>query len=549
MDSGKASALGRANGAESAGGAADAAARVSELAFDLLPDAYLILDGQHRVTLANHRYLTLMGRSLDDIRGCSVYDINQAGSEAQREERRLWLSHIFTGLAVGETRESAPIRYVLGTSDRPRDWQIVVTCTVPDVIVVQVNDVTDMMAREDSHQRERAKLRSQARLRQVLVQEANTRLDLERDRLEQLLSFSRVGAWVFDLVSGTTDCTEQAKLNLGLDPAEPLTLSRYLDELVHPDDRPSLRSLMERAVSAQTSFEAEHRVCWPDGSEHWLLMRAAPSQVEDGQVRAIAAFSLDITARKERELRGAALAAEDRAARQHSERVREAMDQFIMTVSHELRSPLQVIMSWSTLLRTAGDARHVPPAAAAIDRSARQLSHLVDDLLDSGAIVSGRLSTHPSPLEFAAMAATVAHDMRMSAEAKGLQMDVGELTPCIVMGDESRLRQVVWNLLTNAVKFTATGRIEVSVTVEGDYASLKIRDTGAGIAPEMLDQIFERFQQAHPAQQGQRTGTAGLGLGLWLVRALTELHGGTVSARSDGPGQGATFEVKLPVCG
>jgi len=185
----------------------------------------------------------------------------------------------------------------------------------------------------------------------------------------------------------------------------------------------------------------------------------------------------------------------------------------------------------------------VARAGEAIRRNSRQLTHMVDDLLDSGAIATGKLSVTLQPVDLGALAAMVA-DVRKLAEHKSLQLHALKISPCVVMADESRMKQVIWNLLTNAVKFTETGSIDISVKAVDGHAEVTIADTGRGIAPAALPLVFDRFQQIAPQSSGR---VGGLGLGLWLARHIVTSHRGTIAVASEGRGFGATFTVTLPL--
>jgi len=523
--------------------------------FELLPDAWLILDARCEVMLANARYRAMHGVTLSDIQGRSVYDINQFGDEPQRAMRREWLDSMLIGLTPGEPRVSTVFRYdtpAPGANDgalMPRYWQVRVSLLETGsgdsrLIAMSVLDVSDTIAVTERDQRERAKLRSQARLRQVLVDEANAELRVHREQLKQALAFAHVGAWELDPATGLIDCSDQCKINLGLAPADTLTEARLFDELIDPADRARVRAAMHQALAQHEHFEVEYRVTWPDGGVHWILLRGLGRYQADDALKTIVGFTLDITSRKEAELEQRAIAESEKRAREHSDEVARAMDHFVTAVSHELRSPLGAIVSWTTLLQRAADPSHVTRAAGVIERNAHQLSHMVDDLLDSGAIATGKLSVNLRPVDLGALAGHVAEDIRMTAETKGLKLMVGELAPCVVMADESRIKQVAWNLLSNAVKFCGQGEVELSVSVRGQVAELTVRDTGCGIEPEALARIFERFRQINPESGGR---VAGLGLGLWLVKHLIDLHHGKVTAESAGRGTGATFKVSLPL--
>lgn len=526
--------------------------------FDLLPDAYLILNHDHKIVLANASYLRLLGVTLSEVQGHSVFDINQFGPAEQRAERRAWLQGALEQLAPGELRLSPLLRYDMGggreadgglASPSERYWQIKAGMLNPgpageELIALCVLDVTESIAANERSQRERAKLRSQARLRQVLIEETTAQLRDHQEQFQQALAFAHVGAWELNPLTGAITCTDQCKANLGLPSSAVLDEHRLLNTLVYPDDRARVREAITQAIENRQPFEVEYRVVWPAQSVHWILVRAEGRYLPDGTLKSMLGFTLDITTRKEAELEQQAIAESEKRAREESDRMARAMDHFVTAVSHELRSPLGAILSWSALLQRSGDASHVARATDVIERNARQLSHMVDDLLDSGAIATSKLSVNLQPVDLGALAGNVAEDIRMKAESKGLSLKADNIGSCLVMADESRMKQIVWNLLSNAVKFSNAGTIELAVGTRDGMVELRVRDCGCGIEPEALEKIFERFEQ-FGAAGGGRVG--GLGLGLWLVKNLVELHRGSVFAESAGRGQGATFHVVLPL--
>jgi signal transduction histidine kinase len=233
------------------------------------------------------------------------------------------------------------------------------------------------------------------------------------------------------------------------------------------------------------------------------------------------------------------------AARHEAEISGRLKDQFLATLSHELRTPLNAVLGWARMLAMGQvDGAKIPSALASIERNAQAQKQLVDDLLDVSAIVSGRLSLETSEIDLADVVRSAVDSVRLSFEARQHRLDE-HLEPVTIVGDANRLRQVVWNLLSNAAKFTPDGG-EVFVRVERDGATARIsvRDTGRGIGAEFLPYVFEPFRQA---DSSITRASGGLGLGLSLVRHLVEAHGGTVSVSSDGARQGTTFIVVLPV--
>jgi signal transduction histidine kinase/CheY-like chemotaxis protein len=221
-------------------------------------------------------------------------------------------------------------------------------------------------------------------------------------------------------------------------------------------------------------------------------------------------------------------------------------DEFLMTVSHELRTPLTAICGWARMLST-GQIREAQRgrALASIERNAAALQQLVGDLLDVSRGVSGKLRLDVQPVALAGVVGAAVETMRPAADAKGIRITTTvALDGAAVVGDAGRLQQVVWNLLSNAVRFTpASGCIDVSAHRAGEHVDIAVRDTGAGVAPDFLPYVFDRFRQG---VSGTTRAHGGLGLGLAIVRHLVELHGGTAWAENNAPPPGATFHVQLP---
>ena len=225
-----------------------------------------------------------------------------------------------------------------------------------------------------------------------------------------------------------------------------------------------------------------------------------------------------------------------------------AKDEFLATLSHELRTPMTAIMGWSKLLGEELDEETRMMAVDAIQKSSSAQAQLIEDLLDVSRITAGKLKIEPSALELRPIIEVSAAAIAPAAESKGVEVevdvDVSE-EQVVVFGDPARLQQVIWNLLSNAVKFTPEdGKVKVRLRPEGEEAIIDVVDTGQGIDPAFLPHVFERFRQADSTTTRAYTG---LGLGLAIVRHLVELHGGTVSAHSDGLNKGSWFCVRLPL--
>jgi CheY-like chemotaxis protein/nitrogen-specific signal transduction histidine kinase len=241
---------------------------------------------------------------------------------------------------------------------------------------------------------------------------------------------------------------------------------------------------------------------------------------------------------------------------QDDDRLREALaaaeeasrlkDEFLAVVSHELRTPLNAILGWARMLRAGTLAPDdVPRALETIERNAQAQAQLIEDLLDVSRIVSGKLRLEMRPVDVREVIEEALDTVRPTADARGVSLTaaVGNVGP--VSGDAQRLQQVVWNLLSNSIKFTPRGgTVDVRAEQVGSMVRISVSDTGQGIDEEFLPYVFDRFRQAAVSGQMRRKG---LGLGLAIVRHLVEAHAGTIEAASDGPGRGATFRVELPV--
>ena len=255
----------------------------------------------------------------------------------------------------------------------------------------------------------------------------------------------------------------------------------------------------------------------------------------------------EVTERKLAEEARARLLVREQAARAEAERANRLKDEFRATLSHELRTPLTAILGWTHLIRGGNlDAAMMTRALETIERNARSQSQLIDDLLDVSRIITGKLMLDFRPVELASIIEATIDTVRPMAEAKSIRVQPQLRTShCVVSGDPARLQQVVWNLFSNAVKFTPEGgSIEVGLTCNEQRVELEVSDTGQGISQDFLPYIFDRFRQADGTTTRKH---GGLGLGLAIVRHLVELHGGSITAHSDGDGQGATFTLSLPL--
>jgi len=237
-----------------------------------------------------------------------------------------------------------------------------------------------------------------------------------------------------------------------------------------------------------------------------------------------------------------------RAARKEAEAANRAKDHFLATLSHELRTPLNAMVGWVRLLQTAKlDAAATRRALETIDRNMKLQAKLIEDLLDVSAIIAGKVQLDVRPVDVGAALTALGDGFRPAAEAKKIHLEVALAASAVVAADPARLQQMMSNLVSNAIKFTPEGgRVTVTLERRGSDAAIVVSDTGMGIRADALPMIFDRFRQVEPTSR-RRAG--GLGLGLAIVRHLTELHGGRVDADSPGSGEGATFTITLPIIG
>jgi PAS domain S-box-containing protein len=314
------------------------------------------------------------------------------------------------------------------------------------------------------------------------------------------------------------------------------------------EDRDRGEDTKER-VKALTEGRAENER-WhvrKDGSRFWGSGIVTSLRDESGQVQGLAKIMRDFTDRKQAEEERTRLLAREQEARTQAESANRMKDEFLATLSHELRSPLNAMLGWTSLLRTRKfDAATTARAIETIERNAKAQARLIEDLLDVSRIIRGQLRLTVRSMELIPVIESAINAVRPAADAKNIQVHllldtfVGSIS-----GDPDRLQQIIWNLLTNAIKFTPQGgRVQVYLQGDRSHVEISVSDTGEGISADFLAYVFDRFRQA---DNSITRPYAGLGLGLAIVRHLVELHGGTVRAESPGEGQGSTFIVKLPL--
>ena len=317
---------------------------------------------------------------------------------------------------------------------------------------------------------------------------------------------------------------------------------------VHPDDRERVKALWLGALESGTLYESDGRV-WHAPTQQWRYFtgKALPLLNEEGSVREWVGSCIDIDDVKRAGEERERLLESEHEARSQAENASRVKDEFLAVVSHELRTPLNAILGWAhMLIRGSLDEKTSARGLETIARNATAQNQLISDLLDVSRIISGQLRCEMGAVELNPLITAAVDTVRLAADAKSIQLKL-MLDPAagMVSGDAARLQQIVSNLLTNAVKFTPrNGRVNVHLKREETSVVIVVTDTGEGISPEFLPYIFDRFRQAEGSSSRQH---GGLGLGLAIVRHLVELHGGTVSASSEGVGKGATFKAAFPL--
>jgi len=419
-------------------------------------------------------------------------------------DRVRFLTAIESTAAVGGNFElELPHRWPDGTDH----WIFVAGCSVDRECMVGVSlDITE-------RKRVEAALRDSEQRYRAIVETANE------------------GIWTLDEHARITFVNPRMSELTGYDARE--LLGRYKWDFVFAEDVPAMRALFDRRRQGVAEAVMDIRFRHRDGHEVWTMMSARPTY--DGIGRFAGALDLftDITERRRAE---EALIAADRSK-----------DEFLAVLGHELRNPLAPILTAVTLLDQKGPrVPELEKLRATIRRQTMQLSRLVDDLLDVGRIVQGKLHLDRQRVELTGLVRQAIETTAPLIERRRhtLTASLGD-SPIYVMADAARIVQVVANLLNNAAKYMEPdGAIDVTVAADDGAASIRIRDRGIGIPIHMLDKIFTKFVQVN---EENRSAPGGLGIGLALVKALVELHGGTAAAYSDGPGTGSEFVIRLPL--
>ncbi len=375
---------------------------------------------------------------------------------------------------------------------------------------------------------------------------AERRLRESQHMVELAQAAGHVGFFDYEFVPDRTTWTSGMAPLFGTTVAEFEGTWNAWTQLIDENDRQQVQDALQTATrQKQEQAVFEFRTCPPDGSVRWLSSRVVLKYDESGQPLHMIGVMVDATQQKSVDLARAEFVAREQAARVEAENANRAKDEFLAMLGHELRNPLGAIAAASDVLNRLGSEN--PAALSArqiITRQTRHLARLMDDLLDVARVITGKIMLTRHPLDLAQATQRLATTLEVSGMLKAHTLQI-ELEEVWVQADGTRIEQIIYNLLTNALKYTPDGgHIKATVRKEGDMGVLEISDSGVGMTEPLLSRVFDLFVQGDRSLD-RRQG--GLGIGLTLVRRLTELHGGHVAARSDGHQQGSTFIVRLPL--
>lgn len=493
-----------------------------ETLFASTPIGLAFLRGPQAITLHNAAMNELAGPADAPSDGPNAISMRQAGQALAPGDRPLQQ-------AAASGRPVGPLELELASNGRAPRHVLVQAVPLLDADgrpQGALATMVDISARKAAEQR---------------VQEADSQLQQSQRLIELAHEAGEIGFFRIELQSATWT-PGQARL-FGLDPAQAPGSMEDLLQRIHPDDRPAVEQQLRGMVAHRKERETlEFRVLLADGSERWLSNRVLMSFGADGQGRDLTGATLDITEQKTAEFERATLIEREQQARIEAERANRAKDEFLAMLGHELRNPLGAISSATEVMtRAEPDSPLAGNARAIITRQTRHLARLVDDLLDVGRVISGKVELSRQPLNLEALVHRVLENFELTgaSDKHRLQLSLDDVW---VLADATRMEQVLNNLLGNALKYSHEGtRIEIQLVARGGEAVLRVRDEGEGIPPELLPHVFDLFVQGE-RRLDRRAG--GLGIGLTLVRQLIELHGGQVQAESSP--LGSCFTVRLP---
>ena len=490
-----------------------AAVEAYALAVDVAPNPMILVAPDSRIVRVNHHSVTLFGHDVDSLVGMSVDALVPARFRAAHPALRTAFLAAPHARAMGTGNELFALRY--DGTEVPVEIGLNPIAT-PDGFYVLCS-IVDLTRHKVAEERFRSAVETAPNA--MLMIDPQGCIVLVNSQAERLFGFARAEM-----------------------------LGRAVEMLVpersrgrHPDQRAGfLASPDARSMGEGRDLFALRK----DGTEVPVEIGLNPISMEQG-VFVLSAI-VDITERKRAEAERQRVLEREQAALAEAHAAGRAKDEFLGILSHELRTPLNAILGWSSMLcaddMSRDDVRH---AVAVIDRNARRQTRIIDDILDVSRMIQGRFSLEIAPCQPTAVVESVIATLQPVADAKHVEIAQSMSPVGSILADSARVEQIIWNLVSNAIKFSPAGsRVLISLRDLGSHVGITVSDHGIGIAPEFLDRVFDRFTQADSKSTREYSG---LGLGLAIARQIAELHGGSIRAESPGLGQGSTFTVQLPV--
>ena len=370
-----------------------------------------------------------------------------------------------------------------------------------------------------------------------------------KERSEQLLfaaENSAIGLWFWNIAEDKIFSTPKCSEIFDIAENKLLSLETVLN-VVHPEDHQRVENEILTSQNTGREYNHEYRVIYSDGNIHWLSAHGKTYLDKDGNPLTMMGSVRKVTDKKIASEELAKVYAREKKARDEAVEANRAKDFFLAVVSHELRSPLNAILGWSKILLTKEiDEKTRINALETIEKSARTQAKIIEDLIDSSRVASGKLKLEFRAMNLCDILKNIYNSYKPAAEAKNIEIFYeADCDDIQIFGDGHRLQQAFTNILSNAMKFTPSGgKIEIESITTANFAEISIKDTGQGISKEAFPKIFRQFSQGDEQISGSNSG---LGLGLSIAKILVEKHQGTIQAESDGLGKGAQFIIKLPL--
>ena len=472
-----------------------------------ITDLYYSLDSEWRFTDINRQTLERFGKTREELIGKVIWDVFPHAVDSAL------YPHFHDAV-----KDSEPHHFELQSKIVPGRWFEAHVYPTEEGVSAYLRDISERKQAEEE-------IRFQAHLLDA-VEQAVIATDLE----------GTIIYWNF-FAEGLFGWSASEALNASIMDITPAASLR--------DQAAEIFSSLQQGQSWSGEFVVRRR----DGTEFPAFVTDSPIFNDEGELIGMVGVSVDNTSRRRTEEERDKLLAREQQARAEAEDANRLKDEFLATLSHELRNPLNVVIGYAEILRRSDESQShafVVKAADTIRRNALAQAQLVSDLLDLSRLQMGKVALNQQPVSLSTIIADAIETVRAEATGKRIALNIAMDSEILVIeGDPVRLGQVAWNLLNNAVKFTPVeGEVKISLTKDGDDAKLVIEDNGQGISTEFLPHVFEIFRQAD-ASSARRQG--GMGIGLALVKQLAELHGGRVSAESEGVGGGARFSVWIPL--